>query len=182
VDNKIVNWIIDLQGKPHDLEDCAELFKETEILVEREQSGGSIPRYYLHSSKFKGLADTQIHTVAGELMNELNSALKSRTGGGPVILGIPVTIRADGSRVPVKAVTAVSRMQTESLTAIHNVQGVPIESLAAVSHVEAVPIEHLTGVSNVGAMPIESLRSKVRRLWVSTSTPLSCISSFKSRD
>jgi hypothetical protein len=107
MNGEIVSWIIDLQGAPYDLNNCAELFAAgTEIIrVERDYDSKSIPRYYLHSSNFEGLSDTQIHGVATELIDKLNAALKSRTGGGPVIMGLPIAIHADRSRNPMKVVS-----------------------------------------------------------------------------
>src|ERR1700730_12529102 len=108
MDNEIiVDWIIELEGGRHGLEDCATLFKNgTEILVEREQSGTLMPRYYLHSSIFKGLPDTQIHAAAARLISTLNGKLKSQNNGAPVIMkGTPITIRAAGSRGPMIPLT-----------------------------------------------------------------------------
>jgi hypothetical protein len=118
MDEEIVNWVIDLQGAPHDLEDCANLFKSgTAIRVEREQSGDSPARYYLYSSAFTGLPDTQIHIVAAKVLAKMNAAVKSWSGGGSVMMGLPITIRADGSRVPITPVTSSFSMPTEHLAA-----------------------------------------------------------------
>jgi hypothetical protein len=118
MEDEIVNWIIDLQGGPYDLIHCANLFENgTELRVEREQSGNSIPRYYLHSPEFKELRDTQIHSVAAKMIAKLNEAVKSQGGAGSVMTGLPVTIRADGSRVPMTPVTSSFGMPTENLAA-----------------------------------------------------------------
>jgi hypothetical protein len=128
MDDEIVNWIIDLQGGQYDLNDCAKLFESgTEIRVEREQAVNSIPRYYLHSSEFQGLPDTQIHAVATKLIAKLNEAVKLQGGAGSLMMGIPVTIRADGSRIPMKVVTAVSSMPNESLANVVASATIPIE-------------------------------------------------------
>jgi hypothetical protein len=109
----IVDWLIPLQGRLRDLEYCAELFKDSSPMrIEHEHSGSSIPRHYLHSSQFKGLPDTQIHAVARDLVANINKALESR----PVIMGLPITIRADGSRQPVKVVRRDQGLSTEILT------------------------------------------------------------------
>jgi hypothetical protein len=166
-DNEIMNWVIDLQGRPGDLADCATFFGNgTEICVEREQSGNSIPRYYLTSSEFERVSDTQIHTIADRVIATLNAAqLKSYSGGGPVLKGIPVTIRANGVRVPVNLVTTASRMPVESLTATQSAYALQTENLTGVSRAEAVPLEHLTAVGRTEAMPMESLKSRFCRIW-----------------
>jgi hypothetical protein len=88
------------------------LFKESKpIQIEREHSVSSIPRYYLHSPQFAGLPDTQIHAVARDLIVTINKKLESR----PVIMGLPITIRADGSRQPLTVITSVLAAPIENL-------------------------------------------------------------------
>jgi hypothetical protein len=98
MDNEIVDWIIELEGGRHDLEHCATLFKSgKEILVECEQSSTSMARYYLHSSIFKGLPDTQIHAAAARLISKLNAKLKSENKGASVMMkGTPSTFAETG--------------------------------------------------------------------------------------
>jgi hypothetical protein len=166
MDNKIIDWIIDLQGGPHDLNDCAKLFERgTEIRVEREQSGDSIPRYNLHSSEFKGIADTQIHSVAATMIAKMNEAVKSRGGTGAVMMGIPVTIRADGTRIPMKVVTAVSSMPNESLAAAASTHSMPVENLTSVASTSSAPIAHLASVASTSSAPIETLSSFSRKVF-----------------
>jgi hypothetical protein len=58
---QIVNWTIDLQGEPNVLFFWALKFSRVggpRYWVEREET--TLPRYYLHSSKFDGLRDTEI--------------------------------------------------------------------------------------------------------------------------
>jgi hypothetical protein len=108
----IVDWLIPLQGRLRDLEYCAALFKDsTSIRIEREHSGSSI-RYYLNSSQFAGLPDTQIYAVAGKSIATINKALESR----PVIMGLPITILADGSRHPLTVVTSDQGLSLEHLS------------------------------------------------------------------
>jgi hypothetical protein len=152
MDTKIIDWIIDLQGGPYDLNDCAKLFESgTEIRVEREQAVNSIPRYYLHSSELKGLPDTQIHAVAAKLIAKLNEAVKLQGGAGSLMMGLPVTIRADGSRIPMKVVTAVSSM--------------PNESLADAASTHSVPVENLTSVASTSSTLTEALSSFARKVF-----------------
>jgi hypothetical protein len=136
MDNAIVNWVINLYGEQCDLEECAALFaSETEIHIEREQSGESTPRYYLHSSKFKGLPAAQIHTVAAELIAKVNAA----PGGGSVTIGIPVAIRADGSRETL--VTSASGTTIEIMANAVADAHTPTESLSALQKQETVHVE-----------------------------------------
>jgi hypothetical protein len=139
MDTPIVNWVINLHGEPCDLKECATLFStETEIRIEREQSGESTPLYYLHSSKFKELPAAQIHTVAAELIAKVNAAL----GGGSMTIVIPVAIRADGSRETL--VTSVSSPPTEIMARDVAEAPVPIEALAAGQGQMTVQVEVVT--------------------------------------
>jgi len=143
MDNEIiVDWIIELEGGRHDLEDCATLFKNrTEILVEREQSDTSMPRYYLHSSIFKRLPDTQIHAAAARLISTLNGTLKSQNNGAPVIMkGTPITIRADGSRVPMIPITMSYGMPMDTQATL--VADIPISQDAFLSFARKVFQKH----------------------------------------
>ena len=122
MDEEIVDWVIELEGRPHDLEHSATLFKSgTEIRVEREQSGDSMAGYYLYSSVFKGLPATQIHTAAAKLVAEMNAAANSARGGGFVIMrALPITVRADGSRVPMTHVSSDTGIALEHLSTINS--------------------------------------------------------------
>ena len=119
----IVDWLIPLQGRLRDLEYCAVLFKDcTSIRIEREHLGSSI-RYYVHSSKFAGLPDTEIHAVARDSIATINKVLESR----PVIMGIPITIRADGSRQPLTVVTRDQGFSIELQSSVVSHTPAPIE-------------------------------------------------------
>jgi hypothetical protein len=122
MDEEIVDWVIELEGELDDLEHCATLFKGgREIRVEREQSGDSMAWYYLYSSVFKGLPATQIHTAAAKLVAEMNAAANSARGGGFVIMrALPITVRADGSRVPMTHVSSDTGIALEHLSTINS--------------------------------------------------------------
>jgi hypothetical protein len=91
---------------PHDFDDRSALF--TGMHVEREQSGS----YRLHSPKFKGLLAADIKNVAAELIDKINAIL----GDGPVTMGIPIGIRADG--VQVTLVTSSSNTPVEIMGSV----------------------------------------------------------------
>jgi hypothetical protein len=115
MDKEIVDWVIELEGRPHDLEHCATLFQSgREIHVEREQSGHSMARYYLSSSVFKGLPATQIHTVADKLIAAMDAAANSAV----TMRGLPITVRADGSRVPMSPISSDTGIPSDQLSTI----------------------------------------------------------------
>jgi hypothetical protein len=92
---------VPLHDVPHDFDKRGALFNE--IQVEREQSGS----YRLHSPSFKGLPANDIKTVAAELIDKINAILED----GPITMGIPIGIRADG--VSVTLVTTCSNTPVE---------------------------------------------------------------------
>ena len=126
MDNVIVNWVIELQGSAIDLENCASTFERgTDIRVERVRSNDLRTRYYLHSSEFNGVLDTQIHAVSATIIARMNEAI---TSGRPVMmLGPPITVREDGSLVPMTVVTATSALSTEHLAHIATTSSASIE-------------------------------------------------------
>jgi hypothetical protein len=116
----IVNWIIDLQGSPGDLALWAtEFSEERQYRVEWRKSDDGMLRYYLHSSKFEGIGDTEIYKIADTVITNLNGIIKIlRGGGGQVIRGAPITIREDGSRVPLFQVRSDQMIQNEALARV----------------------------------------------------------------
>jgi hypothetical protein len=91
---------------PSDFDERSALFNE--LHVERDQSGS----YRLHSPKFKGLPAAEIKTVAAELIGKINAIL----GDGPITMGIPIGIRADG--VQVTLVTSDSNTPIEIMGSV----------------------------------------------------------------
>jgi hypothetical protein len=115
----IVSWIIDLQGSPTDLSNWAIWFSSGEFHVECERTIGSPPRYYLHSSRFDRLPDTAIYEAAREILTSMSGIAKTWRGSdGPVIMGLPVTVCEDGSRVPLTRVESAIPLQIEFLRSV----------------------------------------------------------------
>ncbi len=115
----IISWIIDQQGRPGDLSNWASWFPSGDFRVECEQSSDRPPRYYLHTSSFDGIKDTEIRGVATEVLALMNGVAKIWYGSDePVIMGLPITVREDGSRVPVVEVERVDSLQIEALAKI----------------------------------------------------------------
>jgi hypothetical protein len=113
----IVSWIIDLQGRPGDLSNWASWFPSGDFRVEVEHFNDRPPRYYLHSCSFDGIKDTEIRGVATDIIASMNGVAKIWYGiDVPVTMGLPMTVREDGSRVPVVEVERVERLQIETLT------------------------------------------------------------------
>ena len=108
--SQVVSWTIDLQGEPYDLSFWALKFSRAEGLrywVEREEI--TLPRYYLHSSKFDGLRDTEIQTAGGEAVRWMNGVMAVWDQPRPVMMGLSIGICADGSRIPMTRVEASSQ-------------------------------------------------------------------------
>jgi hypothetical protein len=113
----IVSWIYELVGRPHDLLNWASCFAGGDFRVEVEHFNDRPPRYYLHTSRFDGISDIEIRGVAADIITWMNGVAKIWYGiNEPVIMGLPITVREDGSRVPVVEVERVERLQIETLT------------------------------------------------------------------
>jgi hypothetical protein len=131
MDKEIVDWVIELEGRPHDLEHCVTLFESgREIRVQREQSADSMARYYLHSSVFKGLPATQIHTVAAKLIDVMHAAANSARGGSVTMRGLPITVRAEGSRVPMRTVSSDTGILSDHLLTVSSDTGILSDQLS----------------------------------------------------
>jgi hypothetical protein len=109
--NPIVGWIIDLQGSPSALSIWGRHFAlGNKVRVECEEIEGGPPRYYLYSSRFNGVSDSAIWGIAGDLIDQMNGIAKIVHSGEPVTRGLPIAIRADGSRSPMKQIFSVTAL------------------------------------------------------------------------
>jgi hypothetical protein len=81
--------------------------------VEREQTEKGLSQYYLHSSRFDGVSDSAIWATARKTIGLMNGVVKTIHGVEPVIMGLPIAIRKDGSRTPMKQVSSDAVMPLE---------------------------------------------------------------------
>lgn len=93
----MTEWLFRLKGHPFDLEELADQFTSADRNVKKDQDG----YYYLRSSEFKNLTDSEaVRERGSELLGYMNSAMKLFFGPSyrPVEFDTVTRIDEDGQR------------------------------------------------------------------------------------